>query len=121
MLFRDGWLPALGSSPRQAVAGNAMADGTSWKSLDVAAADGRKTRPDCCSAPNLDPTVSCRINKLRHRSASTPRADQHRQRLLKVGARVVEKAARVRIHLASACPDAALFRLLAGRFATSGP
>ncbi len=44
-----------------------------------------------------------------------------RRRLLKIGARVVEKAARVRIHLASACPDAALFRLLAGRFATSGP
>ena len=44
-----------------------------------------------------------------------------RQRLLKIGARVVEKAARVRIHLASACPDATLFRLLAGRFATSGP
>ncbi len=44
-----------------------------------------------------------------------------RRRLLKVGARVVEKAARVRIHFASACPDAALFRLLAGRVATSGP
>ena len=44
-----------------------------------------------------------------------------RQKLLKIGARVVEKAARVRIHFASACPDAALFRLLAGRFATSGP
>ena len=44
-----------------------------------------------------------------------------RRSLLKVGARVVEKAARVRIHFASACPDAALFRLLAGRFATSGP
>ena len=38
-----------------------------------------------------------------------------------VGARVIEKAARVRIHFASACPDAALFRMLAGRFATSGP
>ena len=38
-----------------------------------------------------------------------------------VGARVVEKAARVRIHFASACPNAALFRLLAGRLATSGP
>ena len=37
------------------------------------------------------------------------------------GARLVEKAARVRIHFASACPHAALFRLLAGRFATSGP
>ena len=52
-----------------------------------------------------------------------------RQRLLEslprtrsgVGARVVEKAARVRIHFASACPDASLFRLLAGRIATSGP
>ena len=29
--------------------------------------------------------------------------------------RVVEKAARIRIHFASACPDAALFRMLAGR------
>ena len=37
-----------------------------------------------------------------------------RARLLKIGARVVEKAARIRIHFASACPDAALFRLLAG-------
>ena len=37
------------------------------------------------------------------------------------GARVVEKATRVRIHFASACPDAALFRLLAGRLAAAGP
>ncbi len=44
-----------------------------------------------------------------------------RLRLLKVGARVVEKAARIRIHLASACPDAALFRMLAGRLAAAGP
>ncbi len=46
-----------------------------------------------------------------------------RKTLLKVGARVVEKAARIRIHFArfSACPDAALFRLLAGRLAASGP
>ena len=44
-----------------------------------------------------------------------------RQRLLKIGARVVEKAARIRIHFASACPDAALFRMLAGRLAASGP
>jgi hypothetical protein len=42
-------------------------------------------------------------------------------RLLKIGARVVEKAARIRIHFASACPDAALFRLLAGRLAEAGP
>ena len=44
-----------------------------------------------------------------------------RQSLLKIGARVVEKAARVRIHFASACPDVALIRLLAGRLAASGP
>ncbi len=44
-----------------------------------------------------------------------------RQKLLKNGARVIEKAARVRIHFASACPDAALFRMLAGRLAASGP
>ncbi len=37
------------------------------------------------------------------------------------GARVVEKAARVRIHFASARPDAALFRMLTGRLAASGP
>ena len=49
-----------------------------------------------------------------------------RLRLLKIGARVVERAARVRIpsprhtlHLA--CPDAGLFRLLAGRLAVAGP
>ena len=52
-----------------------------------------------------------------------------RKNLLKIGARVVERAcpelaegaARIRIHFASACPDAALFRLLAGRLAASGP
>ena len=42
-----------------------------------------------------------------------------RQRLLKIGARW--SRARIRIHFASACPDAALFRLLAGRLAASGP
>ena len=44
-----------------------------------------------------------------------------RLRLLKIGARVVEKAARIRIHFASACPDATLLRLLAGRLAAAGP
>lgn len=34
-------------------------------------------------------------------------------------ARVVEKSGRVRIHFASACPDASLIRLLAGQLATS--
>ena len=44
-----------------------------------------------------------------------------RLRLLKIGARVVEKATRVRIHFTSACPDASLFHLLAGRLAVAGP
>ncbi len=44
-----------------------------------------------------------------------------RQSLLKIGAHVVEKAARVCVHFASACPDAALFRMLTGRLAASGP
>jgi hypothetical protein len=44
-----------------------------------------------------------------------------RLRLLKIAARVVEKASRVRVFLASACPDQALFRLLAGRLAVAGP
>ena len=44
-----------------------------------------------------------------------------RLRLLKIGTRVIEKATRVRIHFTSACPDASLFRLLAGRLAAAGP
>jgi hypothetical protein len=44
-----------------------------------------------------------------------------RLRLLKIGARVVESVTRIRIHFASACPDPALFRLLAGRLASAGP
>jgi hypothetical protein len=44
-----------------------------------------------------------------------------RLRILKIGARVVEKAARIRIHLASACPDAALFMAIAGRLCAAGP
>jgi len=44
-----------------------------------------------------------------------------RSKLLKIGARIIETASRIRIHLASACPDADLFRLLAGRLASTGP
>ncbi len=44
-----------------------------------------------------------------------------RLRVIKIAARVVEGAARIRISLPSACPDAALFRHLAGRFAAAGP
>jgi hypothetical protein len=44
-----------------------------------------------------------------------------RLRLIKLAARVVEGAARIRVWLPTACPDAAIFRLLAGRFAATGP
>ena len=43
-----------------------------------------------------------------------------RLRLLKVAARIVEKASRIRIHFTATCPDQALFRLLAIRFAAAG-
>ena len=44
-----------------------------------------------------------------------------RQGLLKIDARFVEKATRARIQFASAWPSEALSRLLADRFAASGP
>jgi hypothetical protein len=44
-----------------------------------------------------------------------------RLHLIKIAARVVEGAARIRIALPSACPDAALFRHLAGHFGARGP
>jgi hypothetical protein len=34
---------------------------------------------------------------------------------------VVEGAARIRLWLPTTCPDAAMFKLLAGRFAAAGP
>jgi hypothetical protein len=47
--------------------------------------------------------------------------DTLRLRLLKIAARVVEGTGRIRVWLPNACPEAALFRSLAGRFAASGP
>lgn len=47
--------------------------------------------------------------------------DSLRIKLLKIGARTIETASRIRIHLASACPNASLFRLIAGRLAAAGP
>ena len=44
-----------------------------------------------------------------------------RLRLIKVAARVVETATRIRIALASACPDAALFRHVAVSLRTASP
>jgi len=47
--------------------------------------------------------------------------DTLRLRLLKLGARVVEKATRIKVMLPAACPDKAIFAQLAGAFAPSGP
>ena len=44
-----------------------------------------------------------------------------RLRVIKIAARIVEGTARIRVSLPSACPDAELFRHLAGRFAAAGP
>jgi len=44
-----------------------------------------------------------------------------RLRLIKIAARVIEGAARIRVFLPSACPDRAVFRALAGRFCATGP
>jgi Transposase DDE domain group 1 len=44
-----------------------------------------------------------------------------RQRLIKVGARVIEHLARIRIQLPTSCPEGALFRAVALRLMPSGP
>jgi hypothetical protein len=44
-----------------------------------------------------------------------------RLRLLKIAARVVEGAARIRVFLPTACPDRVVFRDLAGRLCPAGP
>ena len=43
-----------------------------------------------------------------------------RERLFKIGARVIEHAARIRIHLPTSFPEARLFRAVALRLAPSG-
>ena len=44
-----------------------------------------------------------------------------RQRLIKIGARVIEHAARIRIHLPSSCPERAVFRTIALGLMPCGP
>ncbi len=51
----------------------------------------------------------------------TAQFDTLRLRLLKLGARVIEKATRIKVILPAACPDKAIFARLAGAFAPSGP
>jgi Transposase DDE domain group 1 len=51
----------------------------------------------------------------------TAQFDTLRLRLLKLGARVIEKATRIKVILPAACPDKTIFAELAGAFAPSGP
>jgi Transposase DDE domain group 1 len=44
-----------------------------------------------------------------------------RLRLIKIAARVMEGAARIRVYLPTACPDRDVFRALAGRLCAAGP
>ena len=44
-----------------------------------------------------------------------------REKLLKIGARIVETASRIKLALATACPQAGLFRGLAGALQPAGP
>ena len=44
-----------------------------------------------------------------------------RERLIKIGARVIEHIARIRVQLPTSYPDAALFRSVALNFMPSGP
>ena len=44
-----------------------------------------------------------------------------RERLIKIGARVIEHTARIRIHLPSSCPERSLFRTVALSFMPCGP
>ena len=57
----------------------------------------------------------------RNRPLRTAEFATIRLRLLKVAARVIETASRIRIAFASACPDAALFRSVALNLRTAGP
>jgi hypothetical protein len=44
-----------------------------------------------------------------------------RERLIKIGARVIEHIARIRVHLPTSCPERALFRTVALGLLRSGP
>jgi hypothetical protein len=58
--------------------------------------------------PRSNPLASCEFATIR-------------ERLIKIGARVIEHLARIRVQLPTSCPDAALFRCVALGFMPSGP
>jgi hypothetical protein len=58
--------------------------------------------------PRTNPFASCEFATIR-------------ERLIKIGARVIEHIARIRVRLPTSCPDAALFRCVALGLMPSGP
>ena len=62
-----------------------------------------------------------RVVVLKRSSWRTAEFTTLRLRLIKIAARVIGGAARIRLWLPTACPDAAIFKLLAGRVAAAGP
>ena len=44
-----------------------------------------------------------------------------RLRLIKIGARVIEHAARIRVHLPTSCPERTIFAQLAAAFMSAAP
>ena len=44
-----------------------------------------------------------------------------RQRLIKIGARIIEHAARIRVHLPTSCPERNVFAQLVARFVSPAP
>jgi hypothetical protein len=55
--------------------------------------------------------------------AAIPRSEfaTIRERLIKIGARVIEHIARIRVHLPTSCPEGTLFRTAALGLMRSGP
>ena len=68
---------------------------------------------DDCDALRADPAFKLALGRLPETGPALC------ARLIKLAARIVETAARIRIRLPSVCPDKALWRLLAGRFAAA--
>ena len=58
--------------------------------------------------PNASPLARCEFATIR-------------ERLIKIGARVIERLARIRVQLPTSCPEAALFRTVALGLMPSGP
>jgi hypothetical protein len=58
--------------------------------------------------PRANPLASCEFATIR-------------ERLIKIGARVIEHLARIRVQLPTSCPERALFRAVALRLLPSGP